>query len=143
MVELDDEDRLDLIFAALANRRRRQIVESLALHPASIAQLAAAQGASLPAIHRHILALEEAELVQRRKSGRVNFLALTRSGVVLAQDWLAQFHPYWGSAEESLDNYIAGIARATKTATVAASESKEKSTTESDTASTTESESEE
>jgi hypothetical protein len=50
---------------------------------------------------------------------------------VLAQDWLAQFHPYWGSAEESLDNYIAGIARATKSAT------------ESDTASASESESEE
>jgi DNA-binding transcriptional ArsR family regulator len=130
-VALDDEDRLDLIFAALANRRRRQIVESLALQPASIAQLAAAQGASLPAIHRHVVALEEAELVQRRKNGRVNFLALTRSGVVLAQDWLAQFHPYWGSAEESLDNYIAGIARATGTAT------------ESDTVSATESESEE
>jgi DNA-binding transcriptional ArsR family regulator len=108
-----DDEQLDLVFAALASRRRRQIVSTLALHPASIAQLADAQGSSLPAIHRHIVALEDAGLIHRRKSGRVNFLALTRSGLALAQGWLGEFHTYWGSDEETLDNYIAGIERDT------------------------------
>jgi len=76
------------VFAALANRRRRQIVSTLALRPASIAQLADEQQSSLPAIHRHIVALEDAGLIHRRKSGRVNFLALTCAGLVLAQGWL-------------------------------------------------------
>jgi DNA-binding transcriptional ArsR family regulator len=106
------EDRLDLVFSALASRRRRQIVSTLALHPASIAQLADEQGSSLPAIHRHIVALEDAGLIHRRKAGRVNFLALTRAGLALAQGWLGGFHTYWGSDEETLDNYLAGIARA-------------------------------
>ena len=111
MLTVEDE-RLDLVFAALASPRRRQIVSTLALHPASIAQLADEQGSSLPAIHRHIVALEDAGLIHRRKSGRVNFVALTRAGLALAQGWLGRFHTYWGSDSETLDNYIAGIARA-------------------------------
>jgi len=100
------------VFGALANGRRRQIVETLALQPASIAQLARDQDSSLPAIHRHIVALEDAGLAQRRKSGRVNFLAFDRSGILAAQGWVGSFHAYWGSGDETLENYIAGIARA-------------------------------
>ena len=106
---MDDDDQLDAIFAALGNRRRRRIVLTLATRPVSIGQLAAEQGASLPAIHRHVVALEEAGLVNRRKSGRVTFLALTRSGLLAAQGWLNGFHAHWGSSDESLENYLAGI----------------------------------
>jgi DNA-binding transcriptional ArsR family regulator len=109
MLSVVDEDRLDLLFTALANRRRRAIVLVLATHPASIAQLADAQGMSLPAIHRHVVALEDAGLVTRRKSGRVNYLAISRSGLALALDWINGFHPHWGSDEETLENYIAAL----------------------------------
>jgi DNA-binding transcriptional ArsR family regulator len=107
---VDHDDRLDAIFTALGNRRRRRIVQTLATRPVSIGQLAAEQNASLPAIHRHVVALEEAGLVHRRKSGRVTFLALTRSGLLAGQAWLNGFHAHWGSSNESLDNYVAGIA---------------------------------
>ncbi len=112
MLTVVDEDRLDLVFAALANRRRRALVLALATHPASIAQLAAELGMSLPAIHPHVAALEAAGLVRRRKSGRVNYLAITRSGLALALDWLESFNPHWGSDEDSLENYVAAIASA-------------------------------
>lgn len=106
---MNDDDQLDAIFAALGNRRRRRIVHTLATRPVSIGQLAAEQGASLPAIHRHVVTLEEAGLVNRRKSGRVTFLALTRSGLLAAQGWLNGFQAHWGASDESLENYIAGI----------------------------------
>jgi DNA-binding transcriptional ArsR family regulator len=111
VLTVPDDDRLDLVFGAFANRKRRQIVETLALRPASITQLADEQESSLPAIHRHIQVLEEAGLAQRRKSGRVNFLALDRSGILTAQGWVGSFHAYWGTGDETLENYIAGIAR--------------------------------
>jgi DNA-binding transcriptional ArsR family regulator len=107
----EDEERVDQVFAALANRRRRRIVSTLALRPASIAELAEEQGSSLPAIHRHIVVLEEAGLIHRRKSGRVNFLALSRGGLDRARQWLGDFHSYWGSDADTLDNYIAGLSR--------------------------------
>lgn len=104
-----DAKDLDQVFSALANRRRRQIVYALALQPASISQLAHQQKSSLPAIHRHVTVLERAKLVQRKKSGRVNFLALDRTGLSLVQGWMAQYHSYWGNNEETLENYIASI----------------------------------
>ncbi len=106
-----DADNLDQVFSALANSRRRQIVYTLGLQPASISQLANQQRSSLPAIHRHVKVLEEAKLVQRKKSGRINFLALDRSGLLLMQNWILQYQPYWGTQKETLENYVASIER--------------------------------
>ncbi len=105
---------LDELFQALANEHRRAIVYTLGLQPASIKQLATQRGLSLPAIHKHIKVLESAGLIKRKKSGRVNFLALNRASLQTLQKWLMQYHPYWGNKEESLENYIAAIEAASK-----------------------------
>ena len=114
MIKKGDDD-LDRVFAALANKRRRKIVYALGLQPASISQLANQQRLSLPAIHRHIKVLEQATLVRRKKSGRVNFLALDRTGLLLVQEWIADYHPYWGTEMETLENYVAAMERAQAT----------------------------
>ena len=93
------------VFEALANEHRRGIILSLSLQPYSISQLASMRGLSLPAIHKHIRVLEDAGLVIRRKSGRTNFLALSREPLSELQDWVDQFHVYWGSDRETLANY--------------------------------------
>ena len=105
-------DNLDAVFTALANPHRRQIVHLLALQPASIQQLAQHLGISLTAIHRHIRVLEDAALVQRKKSGRVNFLAIKRATMLRVQEWAQQYHAYWGSDQETLENYVAAIEQA-------------------------------
>ena len=114
---IKDANSLDQVFVALANKHRRHIVYSLGLQPASIGQLAKRQKLSLPAIHRHIKVLEQAKLVRRKKSGRVNFLALDRTGLLLMQDWIRQYHAYWGTNEETLENYIASIEKSRGTLT--------------------------
>ena len=106
--------QLDQVLAAMANEKRRRVVHILGLQPASIGQLAKQLRSSLPAIHRHIKVLEKAKLVRRKKSGRVNFLALDRSGLLLIQDWVAQYHAYWGTEEETLENYVASIKKTEK-----------------------------
>ena len=105
-------DDLDSVFAALASRQRRQIVDLLALQPASIQQLARRIGISLTAIHRHVRVLEDAALVRRKKIGRVNFLAINRATLLRVQEWAQQYHAYWGSDEETLENYVAAIEQA-------------------------------
>jgi DNA-binding transcriptional ArsR family regulator len=100
-----EADDLDAVFAALANRHRREIVYVLGMHPCTIKQLAEMRGLSLPAIHKHIKLLEGAGLVTRRKLGRSNVLTLNRHSLRGLQDWLAQYHTYWGSEEETLENY--------------------------------------
>ena len=96
---------LDRVFEALANAHRREIVYVLGLQPYSIHHLADMRGLSLPAIHKHIKILESAGMVKRRKIGRTNFLTLDRESLRGLQDWLGQYHAYWGTEEETLENY--------------------------------------
>lgn len=104
----DEEDAatvLDTVLEALANPHRREIVYVLGLQPCAVSQLARMRGLSLPAIHKHIKVLENAGLISRRKTGRTTYLILTPRPLRLLQDWVGQFHTYWGSDHASFENY--------------------------------------
>lgn len=103
MTEVPDD--LDRLFGALANGHRREMVHLLGLQPHSISRLAAIRGLSLPAINKHVRVLEEARLIRRRKIGRTTFLTLERRPIRSLQAWLGEFHAYWGTDNESLENY--------------------------------------
>src|SRR3989344_7240287 len=96
---------LDSIFDALANKHRREIIYVLGLQPYSISQLASMRDLSLPAIHKHIKILKNAGLIKAKKIGRTKFLTLNRQSLRGLQDWLMQYHAYWGSSDETLENY--------------------------------------
>jgi DNA-binding transcriptional ArsR family regulator len=107
--DVPDEDEaaagLDEVLEALANPHRREIVYVLGLQPCAVSQLARMRGLSLPAIHKHIKVLENAGLVSRRKTGRTTYLILNPRRLRLLQDWVGQFHTYWGSDQASFENY--------------------------------------
>lgn len=100
---------LDLLFDALSHEHRREIIKILSLQPSSISQLAEERGLSLPAIHKHIKVLEESSIVKRQKTGRVTFLTLNRASLRGIQQWVSQFHAYWDSGSENLENYAQTI----------------------------------
>lgn len=102
-------DDLDAIFEALASKKRRGIITTLAYRPATVGQLAEEHQLTLPAIHRHIRVLEGAKLIERRKVGRVNFVAFNHTAMKLAQDWIMQYNTAWGSDKQTLENYIASL----------------------------------
>jgi DNA-binding transcriptional ArsR family regulator len=106
-IPLYDSPLLDTVLGALAHPKRRGIIHDLSLHPATVGQLAADHQLSLPAIHKHIRTLEEANLIVRKKVGRTNFVALKVGALVSAQAWIMQYRTGWGSDEATLDNYIA------------------------------------
>lgn len=106
MNQLPTTRELDATFSALANEHRRQMVHALAQHPWSIGDLAEQRSLSLPAIHKHVKVLEAAGLINRKKYGRTNFLALRRGALIGLQNWANEFHTYWGSDDESLGNYV-------------------------------------
>jgi len=110
MLSINDLDinspQLDRVFDALANAKRRGIFNTLSFRPATVTQLATEHNLSLASIHRHIRTLEEAGLIQRKKVGRTNFVALKRTTLRAAQAWLMQYRTDWGTDEETLENYI-------------------------------------
>ena len=83
---------LDNVFAALANKHRREIIYILTLGPCSISKLAFLRNLSLPAIHKHIDVLEKGGLVTRRKIGQTNFLTLNPEALRGLQDWLIRIN---------------------------------------------------
>src|ERR1700722_14478459 len=63
---------LDNTFAALSDPTRRGILARLSQGETSISDLAAPYDMSLPAVSKHLRVLERAQLVERRKDGRVH-----------------------------------------------------------------------
>lgn len=104
---------LDIIFEALANKHRREIVYAVGLQPYSISQLASMRGLSLPAIHKHIKILDTAGLVISKKIGRTNFLILNKDALRSLQDWLMQYHAYWGTNNDTFENYADFLTKVT------------------------------
>jgi DNA-binding transcriptional ArsR family regulator len=102
---VDDDGALDRILETVANPHRRDILRVLGLQPCAISQLARMRGLSLPAIHKHVKVLEEAGLITRRKQGRTTYLTLNRRPLAQIQEWVNQFHPYWGSDDATYENY--------------------------------------
>jgi DNA-binding transcriptional ArsR family regulator len=102
-----DSPELDSVLEALANQKRRGILHELSLKPDTISHLARSFELTLPAIHKHILILESANLIIRKKAGRTNFLVLNQKTLNLVQNWINQYKTEWGNSQATLTNYIA------------------------------------
>ena len=93
MAKTQNPPDLDIIFEALANKHRREIIYVLSLGPCSISKLAFLRNLSLPAIHKHIEILEKGGIVVRKKIGQTNFLTLNRASLSGLRDWLMRISP--------------------------------------------------
>lgn len=86
MIAAPDPER---VFAALADARRRELLELLAGTPdASAGGLAAVLPVSRQAVAQHLAVLEEARLVTRKRSGRQVLFTVCPEGLQAAAEWL-------------------------------------------------------
>jgi DNA-binding transcriptional ArsR family regulator len=100
------DDRLDLVFQALANRTRRALLQRLAKGAARVTDLAAPFGISLPAISRHLSVLERAGLIERSIQGRVHSCALDIGPMATAEEWLAAYREFWTGQLDRLAGFL-------------------------------------
>lgn len=105
------DERLDLVFGALADRTRRQMLAQLARAPASITELAAPHDMSLPGASKHVRVLEHAGLIRRTIDGRVHWCALDVAAMRPAENWIAQYRAFWEHTLDTLTDYISEDAR--------------------------------
>lgn len=103
----DDDDQLDRVFRALADRTRRSILRRLSAGSATVTELAALSGMSLPGVSKHLGVLEQAGLVVRTVQGRVRRCSLKPGPLCEANTWLAEYRSFWESALDSLAGYVA------------------------------------
>jgi len=63
-------DRLDLVFAALADPTRRAILSRLAAGDATVSELAEPFSMTLPAVSKHLKVLEASGLISRTRDAQ-------------------------------------------------------------------------
>lgn len=115
-----DPDNDHLIFEALADRNRRQILELLAVgdQPAGaiVAALQAQRDISQPAVSQHLRVLREARLVDVRAEGTQRIYVLDRARCLAAAAWLAHLADPLAPYTQPLDALATEVARGRRSA---------------------------
>ncbi len=104
---------LGAVFAALADGRRRFVLEEIARRGSLTAtELAAELPVSRQAVAKHLAALREAGLVRASRSGREARYALTPEPMGEAARWMEEIGVTWDARLKSLDAHLAKRMRA-------------------------------
>ena len=89
------EPEADLVFRALADATRRDILARAIEHEQSVSALARRYEMSLTAVQKHVAVLERAALVSKQKSGREQRVAANPETLRKAATLLAAFEQQW------------------------------------------------
>lgn len=96
-------ERLDRLFAALADGNRRAMVDQLSRGPASVTDLARPLGIALPSAVKHLAVLEAGGLVQSDKAGRVRTYRIAPDAFGGLEAWVAERKAQWHRQFDALD----------------------------------------
>jgi len=103
------EDRLSMVFAALADPTRRAILVRLAEGDATVADLAAPFHISQPAISRHLKVLEGAGLITRTRRATARLSHLEAEPLRDVTSWLARYQRFWDESHERLEELLVAL----------------------------------
>jgi len=106
MLRSREEDRLDDIFHALANRTRRALVRTLADGPARVTELAEPHGMSVNAISKHLFVLERAGLIKRTRNGHIQSCVLDAGPMATADEWIRTYRRFWTRQIDRLADFV-------------------------------------
>jgi DNA-binding transcriptional ArsR family regulator len=104
-----DDDRLDVMFAALADRTRRGIVARLSEGEATVKELAAPYAMSLQAVSQHIGVLERSGLVSRSRHRQTRPCRLEPEALAAAVSWIEESRRTWSERMDRLDAHLARL----------------------------------
>ena len=90
-----DARQLDRTFQALADGNRRAMVARLSSGPASVGELAAPLGVSLPTVLQHLDVLQRSGLVRSEKVGRVRTCRLEPEPLQTIERWISEHRAAW------------------------------------------------
>lgn len=107
MVDVDDEDRADALFHALADRTRRDIMRRVLAGEHSVSVLAAKYDMSFAAVQKHVAVLERAGLLTKRRNGREQLASGDVAAVRSVASMLTELELVWRGRIARIDDLIA------------------------------------
>lgn len=102
-----DSRQIDLMFQALADPARREMVERLSRSPASVSELAKPFDMSLSAIMQHLNLLEASGLIATEKVGRVRTCRIQPQGFSQVERWISDRRSAWERRLDRLGEFLA------------------------------------
>jgi DNA-binding transcriptional ArsR family regulator len=93
-------------FNAVAEPRRRQILDVLAAGEAPVNDLVAQLGLAQPQVSKHLRVLREVGLVKVRDAGRQRMYRLNGRSLKPIHDWVANYERLWNERFEALDEVL-------------------------------------
>jgi DNA-binding transcriptional ArsR family regulator len=106
VVGLEQAD-VDLLFHALADATRRDIVRRTLDEQSSVSSLARGYPMSFAAVQKHVAVLERAGLVTRRRRGREHLVAGNPAALRAAHDALDRLEVIWRERVARMDDLLA------------------------------------
>ena len=97
---------LDMIFGALADATRRDILKRASREKLTISQLAESYAISLTAIAKHISVLEKAGLITKHRSGKKKVVQITPKTIKVAVAHLSEYEKIWGDRFDALEKLL-------------------------------------
>jgi DNA-binding transcriptional ArsR family regulator len=109
MVITADDTRLDAMFAALADRTRRDIVARLSQGEATVKELAAPYAMTVQAVSQHIGVLERCGLVSRGRHRQTRPCRLEPEALAAAVSWIEESRRVWSERMDRLEAHLARL----------------------------------
>lgn len=103
------ETEVAVVFGALADPARRQVVQLLGAAPRRAGELAAAVGMSAPAMSRHLRVLLQAGIVADERTAqdaRLRYFRLRPQSMTALQAWLDQLQAHWDEQLRSFQKHV-------------------------------------
>jgi DNA-binding transcriptional ArsR family regulator len=83
------------VFNAIAEPRRRDILECLRVGERPVAEIVAAVGLPQPSVSKHLRVLRDVGLVDVRPEGRQVFYRANPDGIRTVHEWAGRFERQW------------------------------------------------
>lgn len=99
------------VFNAVAEPRRRQILDLLARGERPVNDLVATLGLGQPQVSKHLRVLREVGLVRVRVSGTQRLYALEADRLRAIHDWVRTFEPFWDRQIDRIKERAERLAR--------------------------------
>jgi DNA-binding transcriptional ArsR family regulator len=93
-------------FNAVAEPRRRQILDLLVVGERPVNELVEATGLAQPQVSKHLRVLREVGAVGVREQGRRRLYRLNGSALKPIHDWVAAYEQTWSERFDALDGVL-------------------------------------
>lgn len=97
------------IFTAIAEPKRRELIEMLAGKEKSVTEVVELTRWSQPMVSKHLKVLKDVGLVAEKRQGRHRVYKVNAERLKPIQLWVKQFEKHWNQQFDQLDSYLSEI----------------------------------